>query len=449
VTYTRRRTQLISGFALAALLLTSACGRAEAAPPTTWAMDGYGTVLTISGGQLRLYQTTAVSCLPDETATKTGPGTYASKSEDVFTVNGSTFSEAGDVGTRALHGIPALPAACSRTAAADPVSEFEVFWHTFAENYPFFAAKGVSWQRMYDRYRPQVTATTSPDQLFAIFSAMLTPLHDAHVYLTDGVSRTFAEGKPGSVPPSAKLNAKVQAYIVSRDLHGQPLQEYANGRIGYASLPGGLGYLRVSGFAGYTTDSNDPYAGDAAALDQALTAVFTKQHVASLRGLIIDLRVNGGGSDQLGLTLAGRLTDRAYLAYAKSHRDDPADPARFSAPQPITVTPSSGPVFTGPVAVLTASTTVSAGETFTQALINRPGTTIRVGQPTQGVFSDVMDRTLPNGWEFGLPNEQYATDGVTYDGTGIPPQVSEPVFTDEEFAARRDSAFDAAVRLLG
>lgn len=89
------------------------------------------------------------------------------------------------------------------------------------------------------------------------------------------------------------------------------MQEYANGRIGYASLPGGLGYLRVSGFAGYTSDPNDPYVG---ALDEALNAIFTTQRVASLHGLIIDLRVNGGGSDQLGLDLAARLTDRAYLA---------------------------------------------------------------------------------------------------------------------------------------
>lgn len=33
-------------------------------------------------------------------------------------------------------------------------------------------------------------------------------------------------------------------------------------------------------------------------------------------------------------------------------------------------------------------------------------------------------------------------------GRGIPPHVRTPVFTDEEFAANRDSAFDTAVTLL-
>lgn len=87
--------------------------------------------------------------------------------------------------------------------------------------------------------------------------------------------------------------------------------------------------------------------------------------------------------------------------------------------------------------------------TFTQALINRPGGTIRIGQPTQGVFSDVMERNLPNGTTAFLPNEEFLNrSGHTYDGTGAPPHLTEPAFTKEEFAKKRDSAFDRAVSAL-
>jgi C-terminal processing protease CtpA/Prc len=45
---------------------------------------------------------------------------------------------------------------------------------------------------------------------------------------------------------------------------------------------------------------------------------------------------------------------------------------------------------------------------------------------------------------FILPNEEFRTrDGHTFDGVGIPPDLHTPVFTDEEFAADRDSAFEA------
>jgi C-terminal processing protease CtpA/Prc len=77
--------------------------------------------------------------------------------------------------------------------------------------------------------------------------------------------------------------------------------------------------------------------------------------------------------------------------------------------------------------------------------MDRPGRTVRIGRSTQGVFSDTLERRLPNGWSVMLPNEEYRTrDGRTFDGTGIPPHIEEPVFTDEEFTHNRDSAFDRA-----
>ncbi len=439
-------------------------GSASAAEPLdgVWRMDGYGTVLSVAHGRLSAFQTTAVSCLPGEVATQRGPAagdgsvTYATSHRDVYTVrpaarpNSAVFQVAGSPGDRGLRRISALPTACAHKAPSDPVTVFDTFWRTFAENYPSFAAKGVNWQTTYDRYRPQVNDHTSDDQLFAILRDMVAPLHDAHVHLSGPGSRYFGQGRPGTVAPSPELDARVKAYVKDRDLDGRPLQEFANGRIGYADLPGGLGYLRVSGFGGYTADSDDPYAVNQRALEQALDTVFSAERTRALKGLVLDLRINGGGYDSLGLRIASRLTDRPYLAYAKRHRDDPGDPARFSRPQPITVRPADAPRYTGPLAVLTGGSTVSAGETFTQALIGRPGKMVRIGENTQGVFSDILDRELPNGWTFGLPNEEFLTrDGRTFDGQGIPADIREPVFTAAEFGHRRDSGFDAAVALLG
>ena len=60
-----------------------------------------------------------------------------------------------------------------------------------------------------------------------------------------------------------------------------------------------------------------------------------------------------------------------------------------------------------------------------------------------------MIRRLPNGMAVWLPNEEYLTNaGHTFDGTGIPPHLTEPVFTAREFAEHRDSAFDRAMRAL-
>ena len=444
-----------------ALALTTAAlpaaGAARPSPPSTdgvWRMDGYGTILTLGGGALQEYQTTSVGCLRGDTSRQTGTGTYRTTDGTVLTVrtvhdrDHATLAADSSVGHRGLRRIAALPARCTRGLPDDPRTAFDVFWQTFEENYPFFAAKGVDWHAVRDRYRPQVRRDTTRKELFGIFSRMVRPLYDAHVAVQDG-DRRFYEVRPGTEVPSEELDARVKKFIVARDLKDAAhRQDFAAGRITYADLPGGQGYLRISGFGGYAGE-DAPYSAEQAELDRALNAVLTPERVRRLKGLIIDLRVNGGGSDTLGIRIAQRLTDTPYVAYAKRARNDPADPTRHTRPEPVPVVPADAPRYTGPVAVLTGGSTVSAGETFTQALMDRPGRTVRIGRPTQGVFSDVMVRLLPNGMLCALPNEEFLTrTGRTFDGSGIPPHLSEPVFTKEEFAKGRDSAFDRAVNTL-
>lgn len=431
-------------------------GRPPAGPIGTWQLDGYGTVLSVESGRLREYQVTGVSCLPGASAARVPDSgsaaafRYSTEDGEVLTVRPGSVHVEGSVGDRATRRLAALPERCREVQepgpGADPVATFDVFWQTFAENYPFFAAKGVDWNAVRESHRPRVHAGTTEGELFAVFREMLAPLHDAHVHLFGG-GRFFGEGRPGTVVPTLELETRVKAYIQDVDLGGRAPQEFAQGRISYADLPDGRGYLRLSGFGGYT-ESGD-FASESAELDRVLESVFTAERTARLRGLVIDLRINGGGSDELGLRLAARLTDRPYFAYAKRVRNDPADATRFTRPQALYVRPAQAPRYTGPIAVLTGGSTISAGETFTQALMERPGRTARIGGPTQGVFSDVLGRTLPNGWELGLPNEQFLTrTGKTFDGPGIPVDVTTPVFTEEEFGARRDSAFTSALRRL-
>ncbi|MCX5199349.1 S41 family peptidase [Streptomyces sp. NBC_00249] len=449
-----RRIVTATAVALALAAQVAPAATAAQHPSATdgiWRTDGYGTVLSLRDGTLQEYQTTAVSCLKGDSARRTAPGTYTTSDDTVLTVRAqgdrASLRADGDVGSRTLRRVPALPDACAHETAKDSLTAFDVFWQTFEENYPFFAAKGVDWHKARDQYRPAVHAGTTPDELYAVLGKMVEPLHDAHVSVRDGARRSY-QVRPGTVVPSGTLDAEVKKFIVERDLKdARNVQDFAQGRITYADLPGGQGYLRISGFAGYTEEGT--YAAELAELDRALDTALGRRRTQPPTGLIIDLRINGGGSDALGLHIAERLTDTPYLAYSKRARNDPADPTRHTRPQPAYVTPAQGTRYTGPVAVLTGGSTFSAGETFTQALLDRPGRTVRIGQPTQGVFSDVMVRKLPNGMSFGLPNEEFLTrSGRTFDGPGIPPHLTEPVFTKEEFDKRKDSAFDRAVNVL-
>ncbi|MFC9279171.1 S41 family peptidase [Streptomyces collinus] len=420
-----------------------------------WRTDGYGTVLTLADGQLREYQTTAVSCLPGDSAQFSGRSAdgavvYTGADETVYRIRGQGRGRArlhvdGSVGDRRLRRLPALPGRCTQTEPVGARAAFDVFWHTFEENYPFFAAKHVDWCAVRDRYRPKIHDGMPDGELFALLRAMVRPLYDAHVFLDADETGFFAHGRPGTTVPSPELDQQAQQYVEHQDLGGTRLRSFANGRIGYARLADGTGYLRVSGFGGYDSASRS-YARDSAVLDGALSEVSSPR----LKRLILDLRINGGGSDALALQVAERLTDHPYLAYAKRTRNNPHDPAGFTRPQPIRVTPTPGrPRYAGPLAVLTGGETYSAGETLTQALMQRPTLTVRVGQNTQGVFSDVLTRSLPNGWTFGLPDEEYLTPfGTTFDGPGIPPDIRTGDLVHDIGREAPDSAFTQALAAL-
>jgi C-terminal processing protease CtpA/Prc len=182
------------------------------------------------------------------------------------------------------------------------------------------------------------------------------------------------------------------------------------------------------------------------ALDRALDEILGD---ATHRALVIDVRMSFGGDDQLGLAIAARLTTKEYMAYAIQARSDLMEPTGYTQSQTVTVRPSRRPVFSGPVVELIGPITMSAAETFTQALMGRTPRVVRIGENTQGVFCDVLSRRLPNGWSFALPNAVYRnSEGRAFDVHGIPPDIAVPVFADDDIAARRDPAMAAAMKQL-
>ncbi|MFJ9690700.1 S41 family peptidase [Kitasatospora sp. NPDC101183] len=455
------RAAVVTALSLA-LAAGAAAGTANASGTDrlegAWRMDGYGTIVQIHGGALTTYDLTRHGCTPGVTtaaqfgaplpggAVRYGtPGQpYAELTVTPHGRHRAVYAKDQSTGTRTLARLPGgLPAACTLPVSDEPLAVFDRFWDAFEENYPFFAAKGVDWQAVRAKYRPQVTAANLVDTL----TAMVAPLQDSHVALLrakpdGGYTTFFREMRAGTEAPTAQLLSRVLPPI--RAQLSSPERRFGNGLLGVGELPDGLGYLRVNAFGDYV-DGGGPQAQEAE-LDRAVDALLDRPRT----GVVIDVRVNAGGSDALAVRLASRFTDRPYLAYCKIARNDPADPAAFTHPQPVTVRPAPGTSrFTGPVALLTSGSTVSAGETFTQATTGRTPHTTRIGDNTQGVFSDGLPRRLSADLVLLLPNEEFLTPaGTTFDGPGIPPDVRTPVFTPEELATLQDSALTEARRRL-
>jgi hypothetical protein len=179
---------------------------AEARAPLTstglWLSDGYGQLYDIRGDSLIRYDLTSVSCLRTLAAVRAptsdsvgriaffGSGSSGDfgGAQDAFTLSAGRDSTRrwlaaeGAISRIELMRTTQRPARCDAPADSSALATYDVFWTTFAEHYPFFAMKGIDWQRVNADVRPTITAKTTPNELFAIFRRLLEPLKDAHVH---------------------------------------------------------------------------------------------------------------------------------------------------------------------------------------------------------------------------------------------------------------------------
>lgn len=415
-----------------------------------WRSDAYGLLLEFSGDHLTASEVTSMSCIASWDARR--------KEQDVYTGDHGvvTISRTesrglirmhleGTVSDVLLRRITSRPKPCMEKLPNTPESNYAVFWQTYNENYPFFRVHNTDWNSVDRTFRSQATTGTTSADLFGIFVHMIEPLHNAHTAVeSTKLGKEFDGWRPSSNELSNDQWEKAQSLIATRYIDGS-LRAFCNNRLQFGMLKDEIAYLRITAFYGYVNDGT--YSDSLRVLNAALDAIFSAD--ASWKGLVIDVRQNHGGDDALGVALAARFTNTRYLAYKKAALKGGGKRPRFTRPQEVQVDPIARPGFHGTVILLTGPDTVSAGETLAMALMGRQSHVVRIGLATQGVFSDVLNRSLPNGWRFRLPNEIYYTaDGKSFDGAGVPPDIEVPFFSPEDMQAGRDTALEESFQAI-
>jgi hypothetical protein len=430
-----------------------------------WRSRGYGDVYEIQGPTVKTYQVTSTTCVPGFTAQRDPapvPGreaTFTHDGSEVFFIRAGGKSDhkllhnEGSASDVRLDRVPRLPTVCDHPTPNTPAGNFEVFSRTWAENYIMFDQKKVDWAEVVRANQSKVRPETTPAELYDILAGMIEPLHDRHTFIeAPDLKRDFSTYRPGT---DRIIKGNIKEFrsktmpalweITDRTYVKTPMRKFCREKLQYGHINATTGYLRIFTFYGYA--DTPTFAAGLTALESALDEIFSDPN---LKALVIDVRINFGGADPYGLAIASRLATRPYVAYTKVARADPVDRNKWTSGDPSDVSPSTRPSFHGPVVELTGPMTISAGETFTQALMGRTPHVLRIGENTQGVFSDVLGRNLPNGWQFGLPNEVFRTaQGTTFDGPGIPPDIIVPVYADDDVAAGKDPAMAKAIETLG
>jgi len=172
----------------------------------------------------------------------------------------------------------------------------------------------------------------------------------------------------------------------------------------------------------------------------------------SVRGMIIDLRYNMGGSSTVSEPIVGCLIDDAVPSPTMKYRHFVGAYEAWGR-EPLwettrtTIAPRDGKRYLGPLVILTGGLTHSSAEDFAIEL-RAAGRATLVGQRTAGGAGNTLESTLPGGGTLQVATFTALTpDGEDYVGKGIAPDVVvQP--TPEDLAAGRDPVLARAVELI-
>ena len=297
--------------------------------------------------------------------------------------------------------------------ATGSVENFDALWNTFNERYAFFELRGVDWKAQYEKYRPKVTKNTTDEELYGLICEMLKPLKDGHVNLKAKSLGKKNPYNPEETPRFLKEfnNRKLEKQfeqLVSKTLRDNNFGELKNSTdLLLFSRNKSFGYLLITEFEGVRAKK----------LDEALNKVLALMD--GTKGLIIDIRLNPGGTDQCVYQIASRFADKKRVGH---HRKTKTGADGFSELKTRYLNPH-GDTYLKPIILLTHDASFSGADVFAMVMTELPQVTL-VGEPTNGIFSNMLEKKLPNGWKYTLSFQvYYSADMTCYEGKGIPVDI--------------------------
>lgn len=395
-------------------------------------------------------------------------------------------------------------------SAHERVAGFVRLWSEAKYNFAFFdQVPELDWDKVFEEYLPKVQGEQTTEQYYQLLEQCVALLKDGHtsVFLPSDLRKNarlpfqlaMIESKVivthvapaacfvhpelktgqelthiGGQPVKAILEQHVYPYVADstrqnrdrhalrrliegdenaraiirlRDLDGQGREvtlPYLRWR--YPTTPK-LEYLNVGKEIAYVSLNSFSSKDIVSQFDAAF------ERIRKSKGLIIDVRNNGGGSSSIGYAIIGKLINKPIKGSRwKTRQYMPAFRAwgeadRWYIGEPRQINPRTETPFLGPVVVLIGPGTASAAEDFVVAL-HASGRAILVGEKTAGTTGQPLVIKLPGGGSARIcTKHDFYPDGREFVGIGIIPDV-EVHPTQESVASGKDTVSEKALERL-
>lgn len=304
-------------------------------------------------------------------------------------------------------------------ATADKEAVFDELWQTMNDKYTFFDIKGVDWTSVGNEYRQRIEDGMSDEAFFDLLADMLYQLRDGHTNLVS----EFDLGRNWKWyldhPDNFDANTVERHYLGNDHRITGPMR--------HQMLDDSILYIRYSSFAGGLSNSH-------------LNVV--SERAASARGVIIDVRSNGGGVTNQALAFASRFIKDPIDAYTRQYKTGPGVDD-YSKPEVIRIEPSNN-AYSGDVVVLTNRRSYSATSFFASSMKYNDNVTL-MGDSTGGGGGTPQDGELGNGWRYRYS----ATRTFDREGFSIEPGVAPDVFVElDPSVPDVDEIIEAAIDII-
>ncbi len=391
---------------------------------------------------------------------------------------------------------------------AEKVAGLSLLWSMAKYNFVYFDHLQADWNQLYMDYLPKVKNTNSISEYYKVLISFYAQLKDGHtnVYVPNELSDEFYSRPPfrteliegrvfvtqvfsdsllkSGINPGLEIvkidiepvisyaEKNIKPYQSSSTLQDMEVREFTyallsgpkekpiliefkdrNGKIinrtiartGYRDIKvlktieyeeiKNIGYLTINNFE----DRN---------INRDFDSLYTK--ISKTKGLIIDIRYNGGGDGGIGFNIISKLTNKPFK-YATSkvleHISKPGDEPQWEVNVPNEWKPNGKLYYNKPVVLLIGPRTFSAAEDFTVAFDYMKRGKL-VGQLTGGSTGQPVPFDLPGGGKARVCGKRdYYPNGKEFVGVGIMPDITVKK-TIKDLLNGTDAAKNKSIELL-
>lgn len=304
-------------------------------------------------------------------------------------------------------------------------NNFESLWSIIDRQYCFLDEKNIDWDSVYTVYNARLASDTVSELVFFdAMAEMLSVLRDGHVNLLSSFDRSRYWKFFTDYPSNFNSSLIYSDRYLGADYRLAGALRYR--RIANDSV----GYLYYPSFGDGFSDSNMRYV---------------MKYFEECRGLIIDVRNNGGGSAALSTHFASYFFDKDTVNLYMRHKKGPG---HSDLSDPVAMPLKAHPTlqWRRPVIVLTNRSSYSATNMFICRMKDAPNALV-IGDRSGGGGGMPSSNELPNGWMVRFSSSPMYDAAMQSIEFGIEPDVK--VMLDAgDVAKGEDTLIEEGIRRI-